>query len=86
MSEIAKIMAAPNSDLDRLLQEALIRPVVFEHDGVRYRLEVAKREDGWPDINPDRALRIMEGVIGSIPPEETEAVLAEIRRRRKQYS
>ncbi len=86
MGESKIIKVTPGSELDRLLEEAAIRPLTLERDGIRYRLAVAERADGWPDIDPETAERMMEEVIGSISEEEADALIADIYRRREECS
>lgn len=62
------ITVAPDSELARLLDKAMVTPLVLERDGVRYRLsreEAAETDALWAGYDPAAALAGIRAAAGS---------------------
>ena len=82
--EPRKIKVAPGSELDNLLAEAGVTPLLIEKDGELYRLDRMNKEVKLP--SPEEVTRSREGILkaaGSWKDIDTEAFKAYIYTRRR---
>ena len=81
------VEVAPDSELDRLLEETNGVPIVFVKNGVRYRVErESEADDIWANYDPERVLKVLAETAGAWKDIDTEALKADIQAQRGQDS
>lgn len=85
--ELKKIHVTPGSELDRLLKEAAIAPLILEKNGEHYRLnrEEAK-EDIWEGYDPELVKEALKRSAGALAHVDRNELLADLRKQREQHS
>ena len=79
------IPVAPDSELDRILDEAAAGNVVLVRGGERFRV-MREGTSGLPAMDPERVRRAFERSFGILKGIDAEALKAEIRAQREQDS
>ena len=87
MTEPKRITVAPEGELASLLEEAKKTPLLLEKDGLVYRLAVDEEEKiWWGYYDPEEARRILTKMVGTLPREEADRMLADLDCRREAAS
>ena len=87
MKEPKRIKVAPGSELAVLLEKAKKTPLLLEKDGLVYRLAVDEEEKiWWGYYDPDEAKRVLDEMVGTLPRDEADRMLADLDRRREEAS
>ena len=83
MREPRRITVAPEGELAGLLEEAKKTPLLLEQDGLIYRLAVDEEERLWEGYyDADETRRVLDEMIGTLPRDEADTMLADLERRR----
>jgi hypothetical protein len=83
MSRTKHIAVAPDSELAGLLEEAKKTPLLLEMDGLAYRLAVDEEKRLWEGYyDADETRRVLDEMIGTLPRDEADRMLADLERRR----
>lgn len=85
MSGMKHITVMPGSELAALLDEAKKTPLLLEKDGLAFRLAVDEEEKLWEGYyDADETRRVLDEMIGTLPKDEADRMLADLDRRREE--
>jgi hypothetical protein len=73
-----------DSEIATLLDNANVKPVLLEKDGVVFRL--SRVDDEWPEPDPERVAKMLDEVVGSWADIDADALIAELYEARERGS